>query len=64
MKAKQIEYLIEVLPGVENSQGVQEGRIRELDAELREVLRERGEVEKERGEWVGRVEGCLIGVRR
>lgn len=49
---------------MENSQGVQEGRIRELDAELREVLRERGEVEKERGEWVGRVEGCLIGVRR
>lgn len=64
LKAKQIEILISVLPGVENSQEKQEARIRELDAELRTALEERAEVEEERSMVLGRVEALLGGVRR
>lgn len=53
-----------MLPGVENSQGKQEERIRELDVELRGVLEERALVEGMRGEWVERVEGVIANVRR
>lgn len=53
-----------MLPGVEKSQEVQEGRIRELDGELRGVLRERESAKRERSVVVGMVEGVIGGVRR
>ena len=64
LKAKQIEYLISVLPGVENSQEQQEARIVELDAELREALEQRKKAEAERGLWLGNIDGMIGGVRR
>ena len=64
LKTKQIEYLISVLPGVENSQEKQEVQITELDAELRGALEERKEAEKEREHWLGKIEGIIGGIKR
>jgi len=64
LKTKQIEYIISILPGVENSKENQEERIKELDEELRAALEERREAEGLREEWVRRVEGVVGGVRR
>ena len=41
IKEQQIEYLISVLPGIGSSEKEQEGRIRELEKELRVVEEER-----------------------
>lgn len=41
IKEQQIEYLISVLPGIGSSEKEQEGRIRELEKELRAVEEER-----------------------
>lgn len=64
VKEQQIEYLVDSLPGLGNSQASQEARIQELELELREVT-------EERKKWVGvqeglveRVEGVIKGVRR
>lgn len=64
LKTKQIEYIISILPGVENSKEKQEERIRELDGDLRAALEDRREAEGVREEWVRRVEGVVGGVRR
>ena len=40
IKEQQIEYLISVLPGIGSSEKEQEGRIRELEKELRAVEEE------------------------
>ena len=64
LKTKQIEYLISVLPGVENSQEKQEARITELDAELRAALEARKKAEGERELWLGKVDGIIGGIRR
>ncbi len=64
LKAKQIEYLISVLPGVENSQEKQEAQIVELDAELREALEERKKAEADRQLWLGKVDGIIGGIKR
>lgn len=64
LKTKQIEYLISVLPGVENSQEKQEARITELDAELRGALEERKKSEVERELWLEKVDGIIGGIRR
>lgn len=64
LKAKQIEYLIGVLPGVENSQERQEARIIELDAKLSEALEERKRAEGERELWRGKVDGIIGGTKR
>lgn len=64
LKAKQIEYLISVLPGVENSQDKQGARITELDGALREALEERKKAEEERELWLAKVDGIIGGIRR
>lgn len=64
LKTKQIEYLISVLPGVENNQEEQEARIAELDAELREALEERKKAEEEREIWLGKVDEIIGGIKR
>ena len=53
-----------MLPGVENSQGKQEARVIELDAELREALEERNKAEEERELWLGKVDGIIGGIKR
>ncbi|KAI5359013.1 Putative mediator complex, subunit Med21, mediator complex, subunit Med7/Med21 [Septoria linicola] len=62
LKEQQIEYIINSLPGIGNSEVDQEKRMRELERELREVeeRRERKEREKEElvdllGEVIGKV---------
>ncbi|KAK4541679.1 hypothetical protein LTR36_007823 [Oleoguttula mirabilis] len=62
LQEQQIEYLINSLPGLGNSEESQVRRMRELEAELREVEAERAraEAEKERmvdmlGEVIGKV---------
>ncbi|MCJ1459912.1 RNA polymerase II mediator complex subunit [Mycoblastus sanguinarius] len=64
IKTKQIEYIISVLPGVENSQEKQEGRIKELEIELQGALEERKKAEQQRQIWLAKVEGIIGGVRR
>ncbi len=63
-KAKQIEYLVGRLPGVENSKEAQEGRIAELEEVLRKSERERSEGVEEMEAWIRRLDGVLEGVRR
>jgi mediator of RNA polymerase II transcription subunit 21 len=64
LKEQQIEFLIETLPGLGNSQEDQEKRIKELEGQLREVESERAVAEKERAQLVELVEGRILGVRR
>ena len=64
VKTRQIEYLISVLPGLEDSKERQEERIRTLEREMQDVERERREVVREREQCVELLEGVLGGVRR
>ncbi|KAM0795764.1 mediator complex, subunit Med21 [Usnea florida] len=64
LKTKQIEYLISVLPGVENSLDNQGARVTELDGELREALEERKKAEEERERWLAKIDGIIGGIRR
>jgi mediator of RNA polymerase II transcription subunit 21 len=64
IKEQQIEYLVDSLPGLGNSQASQEARIRELEKELREVEVERKSWVSVQEELVGRVEGKIKGIRR
>lgn len=61
LKEQQIEALVGALPGIGNSQGAQEARLKELQGELKRV-------EEERDEWVGvreeiasRLDGWIVG---
>ncbi|MCJ1466478.1 RNA polymerase II mediator complex subunit [Pseudocyphellaria aurata] len=63
-KTRQITYLISVLPGVENSEKEQEGRIRALEQELREVEAERVQAVQEMEAWQGRLESVIGNMRR
>lgn len=52
LQEQQIEFLINSLPGLGNSEESQESRIRELEKEVREVEDERRKAEVERDELV------------
>jgi len=64
VKEQQIEALIASLPGIGVSEGMQEGRIRELEGELVRLEAEHRRAEKEREDVRVRLEGVLMGVRR
>ena len=64
IKARQIEYLIGVLPGVEKSETEQETRIRVLEGELRGAEEERKSAVADMEGWRERLEVVLGGVRR
>jgi mediator of RNA polymerase II transcription subunit 21 len=62
LKEQQIEYIVNSLPGIGNSEADQERRMRELEVELRQVEEERARKEVERenmidllGEVIGKV---------
>jgi mediator of RNA polymerase II transcription subunit 21 len=64
IKEQQIEYLINNLPGIGNSEADQEKRIRELEVELKEVEAERAKAEVEREALVEGLGKVIVGVRR
>jgi mediator of RNA polymerase II transcription subunit 21 len=64
VKQQQIEFLIDTLPGLGNSQASQEERIRDLELELREVEMERKKWVSVQEGLVGKVEGKIKGIRR
>ena len=63
-KQKQIEALIDSLPGLEKSEEDQVRRIQELDRELKDMEEERKGVVEERERLLDRVENVIVKVRR
>lgn len=65
LQEQQIEYIINSLPGLGDSEASQVSRMRELEVELRAVEVERARAEGEREALVGLLGGLLVqGVRR
>jgi len=64
LKEQQIEYLISVLPGLENSEKDQERMIRQLEDELMVAEEKRKEAVKEKEEVLMRLEGVIRSVKR
>ncbi|MCJ1474454.1 RNA polymerase II mediator complex subunit [Lambiella insularis] len=64
LKQKQIEALINTLPGIEKSEEDQTRRIKELDVELRQMEEERREVVEEKERLLERVEAVIAQVKR
>ena len=64
IKEQQIEYLINSLPGIGNSEADQERRMRELEVELRQVERERAKAEEEKERMVDLLGRVIVGAKR
>lgn len=64
MKEQQIELLISVLPGLDNSEMDQERMIRQLEDELKVAEEKRREAVKEKEEVLARLEGVIRSVKR
>jgi mediator of RNA polymerase II transcription subunit 21 len=64
LKEQQIEYLISVLPGLENSEKDQERMIRQLEEELKVAEEKRKEAVKEKEDVLARLEGVIRSVKR
>ncbi|KAI1840082.1 hypothetical protein JX265_013004 [Neoarthrinium moseri] len=63
-KEQQIEYLISILPGLDNSEQDQERNIKELEEELKVAEAQRQEAVKERKEIMGRLDTVIRSIRR
>lgn len=64
LKEQQIEYLISVLPGLENSEKDQEQTIQQLEEELKVAEFKRKEAVKEKEAILGRLETVIRSVKR
>jgi mediator of RNA polymerase II transcription subunit 21 len=64
LKEQQIEYLISVLPGLENSEKDQEQTIRQLEEELKIAEEEQKAAVKEKEEVLARLDNILKSVKR
>ncbi len=64
LKEQQIEYLISVLPGLENSERDQEQMIVQLEEQLKVAEEERKEALKEKEAVLAKLEGVIRGVKR
>jgi mediator of RNA polymerase II transcription subunit 21 len=64
LKEQQIEYLISVLPGLENSEKDQEQTIRRLEEELKEAEARRMEAVKEKEAILAKLEVVIRSVKR
>jgi len=64
IKEQQIEYLISVLPGLENSERDQEQTIRQLEEELKVAEERRREAVKGREVVLAKLENVIRGVKR
>jgi mediator of RNA polymerase II transcription subunit 21 len=64
LKQQQIEYIVNSLPGIGNSEQDQSRRMKELEKELREVEEERGKKELEKEELVDLLGEVILKVKR
>jgi mediator of RNA polymerase II transcription subunit 21 len=64
LKEQQIEALVHALPGIGNSQALQERRLASLEKQLKEVEEERQKWGEEKERLLSAVDGWLAGVRR
>ena len=64
LKEQQIEYLISVLPGLENSEKDQEQTIKQLEGELKAAEEQRNEAVKEKEAVLARLENVIRNVKR
>jgi mediator of RNA polymerase II transcription subunit 21 len=64
LKEQQIEYLISVLPGLENSEKDQEQTIRQLEEELKTAETLRKEAVKEKEAVLARLNDVIRSVKR
>lgn len=64
LKEQQIEFLISILPGLENSEKDQEETIKQLERELQVAEAERKQALKEKEEVLARLEGVIRSVKR
>lgn len=64
IKEQQIEYLISVLPGLENNEKDQEQTIRQLEEELKIAEEERKSAVKEKEAVLARLDAVLRSVKR
>ncbi|CAJ2513794.1 Uu.00g019130.m01.CDS01 [Anthostomella pinea] len=63
-KEQQIELLISILPGLDNSEQDQERNIRELEDELKAADAQRREAVREREEAMAKLDAVIRSVRR
>lgn len=63
-KEQQIEYLISILPGLDNSEQDQERNIKELEEELRVAEAQRQDAIKEREDTLAKLDEVIRSVRR
>ncbi|KAI0445897.1 mediator of RNA polymerase II transcription subunit 21 [Xylaria telfairii] len=63
-KEQQIELLISILPGLDNSEQDQERNIRELEEELKVAEAQRQEAIKERQQTLAKINAVIRSVRR
>lgn len=63
-KEQQIELLISILPGLDNSEQDQERNIRELEEELKVAEAQRQEAIKEREETMAKLNAVICSIRR
>jgi len=64
MKEQQIEFLISSLPGLENSERVQEATIKQLEEELKAAELERKQAVLEKDEVQKRLDSVIRSVKR
>lgn len=64
LKEQQVEYLISMLPGLENSEKDQEQAIRQLEEELKVAEEERKEAVKEKEEVLAKLESVIRSIKR
>lgn len=63
-KEQQIEYLISILPGLDNSEKDQERNIKELEEELKVAEAQRQEAIKEREDTLAKLDAVIRSIRR
>ncbi|KAI0396376.1 mediator of RNA polymerase II transcription subunit 21 [Xylariaceae sp. FL0594] len=63
-KEQQIEWLISILPGLDNSEEDQERNIRELEDELKVAEAQRQEAMKQRKETLAKLDAVIRSIRR
>ena len=63
-KEQQIEYLISMLPGLQNSEEDQEKSIRELEEDLKAAEAQRQEALKEKDEILAELDRVIQSIRR